>query len=113
MNNIGVYLDCGQSFGSSYGAFCVPTKPFNTNLMNTYLNSLFTQMKSVGQSDVYLAFAQLDNLETYLSGDFSNPSNTTTDVIAELLNKLLVCPMPNSDNFLKYDSFDLILNLVP
>lgn len=60
---------------------------FEADKFNVYLQSLFTQMKNAGMTQIDLAFTQLSDLDALLSGDYSKLSGN--DVIGQLLQQMV------------------------
>jgi hypothetical protein len=104
------YIDFGMSFGSNIWGFIDYPPPnytgvLNETKMNAYLQSLFQQMEKAGQNTVDLAFAQLDNIDAYDSGNFdASGVDTSYDVIASLLSSLQKnnVSVPGYSDFLSY-----------
>lgn len=103
------YIDFGMSFGSSFWRFVDYPAPNYTGVLNEkkmgeYLNSLFAQMKNAGQDEVFIAFAQLDNLDSYYLGDFSAVKDSSYDVVTSLLQSLQNnhIAVPGYKDFLDY-----------
>lgn len=103
-----VYFDFAMSFGTNiwpYIDWSATPATIDLDKMDSYLESLFSQMKGAGQTTVYLSFAQLDNIDVYASGNFLAPeTDTISDVIAQLLSQFqkYTIVTPGYDNFLYY-----------
>ncbi len=102
------YMDFGMSFGSNIWGFITYPPPNYTGVLNeekmgVYLGSLFSQMKASGQNTIDLAFAQLDNIDAYNSGNFQG-TDTSYDVVMGLLSSLQKnqVDVPGYPDFLSY-----------
>ncbi|MBS0651926.1 MAG: hypothetical protein JSR39_00185 [Verrucomicrobia bacterium] len=102
------YFDFAMSFGTNiwpYIDWSVTPPVIDESKMDAYLSSLFSQMKGAGQTTIYLAFAQLDNIDVYATGNFeASGIDVQYDVIAQLLNQFQKSDVQISgyDNFLTY-----------
>ncbi len=102
-----VYFDFSMSFGTYIWNYIEwsPNVQLQEDQMNLYLTSLFSQMKQAGQTTIHLAFAQLENIDYYASGNFvASGIETRYDVVAAVLNALQAdnVQVPGYDQFLDY-----------
>lgn len=100
------YIDFGLSFGCSiwnYIDWSSSTPKIKTDQLDQYLASLFAQMQAAGQTTIDLGFSQLENIDMFLSGDFSGPVDSS-DVVKALMQQLQASNVqtPGYNNFLQY-----------
>jgi hypothetical protein len=108
--NINCYFDFSASFGefitkATFTNYQVTPYVLNITALDAYVTAIFTQMQGAGQKTIILAFAQVDNISVYKSGNFTQTgADITTDAIVMVLHQLAAANIktPGYSDLLNY-----------